>query len=86
QYTGLLAKSKDEYYTIVPVNKMEIKVKTGATLMGSIGFEFHNKEGKTVAAVSMIDKGMIYLGKTNPEERFLLANACTALLLQEQIG
>ena len=86
QYTGLLAKSKDEYYTIVPVNKMEIKGKTGTTLMGAIGFEFRNKEGITVAAVSLMDKGMVYLGKTTPEERFLLANACAALLLQEQIG
>lgn len=86
QYTGVLAKSKDEYYTIVPVNKLETKGKTGSTLFGSVGFEFRNKQGKTVAAVSMMDKGMIYLGKTTPEERFLLANACTALLLQEQIG
>jgi exoribonuclease II len=38
-----------------------------------------------VAAVSLIDKGMIYLAKTSVEERFLLANACAALLLQEQI-
>jgi len=39
-----------------------------------------------VAAVSLIDNGMVYLGRTTPEERFLLANACTALLLQEEIG
>jgi hypothetical protein len=85
-YTGYLAKSKDEYYTIVPATKVEMKGKTGNTLMGAIGFEFRNKDGKTVAAVSLIDKGMIYLGKTTAEERFLLANACTALLLQEEIG
>jgi hypothetical protein len=86
KYTGLLAKNKQEYYTIVPVTLIEKNGKSGNTLLGAVGFEFRNKEGKTVAAVSLIDKGMIYLGKTTPEERFLLANACTALLLQEQIG
>jgi hypothetical protein len=86
RYVGKLAKSASEYYTIVPVTKVESKGKTGNTLLGAIGFEFRNAEGKTVAAVSLIDKGMVYLGKTTAEERFLLANACTALLLQEVIG
>jgi hypothetical protein len=86
RYTGKLAKSASEYYTIVPVTKVESKGKTGNTLLGAIGFEFRNAEGKTVAAVSLVDKGMVYLAKTTAEERFLLANACTALLLQEVIG
>jgi hypothetical protein len=86
RYVGKLAKNASEYYTIVPVSKVESKGKTGNTLLGAIGFEFRNAEGKTVAAVSLIDKGMVYLGKTTAEERFLLANACTALLLQEVIG
>lgn len=86
KYIGYLAKSRNEYYTIVPVTKMEKNGKSGNTLMGAVGFEFRNKDGKTVAAVSLMDKGMVYLGKTTAEERFLLANACTALLLQEQIG
>lgn len=86
EYTGRLVKSPTEYYTIVPVTAVEIKGKTANTFAGSIGFEFRNKEGKTVAAVSLMDKGMVYLGKTTAEERFLLANACTALLLQEVIG
>jgi hypothetical protein len=85
KYVGYLAKSRNEYYTLHPVSKVEMKGKTGNTLMGAVGFEFRNAEGKTLAAVSLIDKGMIYLGKTTAEERFLLANACTALLLQEQI-
>ncbi len=86
QYVGYLAKNKTEYYTLHPVNKVQVKGKVGNTLMGAVGFEFRNPAGKTVAAVSMIDKGMVYLGKTTAEERFLLANACTAILLQEQIG
>lgn len=86
KYIGYLAKGKNDYYSIVPVTKAEVNGKTGNTLAGSIGFEFRNKEGKVVAAVSLVDKGMVYMGRTTADERFLLANACTALLLQEQIG
>jgi hypothetical protein len=57
-----------------------------AILFGSVGFEIRNKEGKAVAAVSKIDKGIVYLQAVNSEEKFLLANACAALLLQEIIG
>ncbi len=85
KYVGYLGKSPTEYYTIVPVTKMEINGKQGNILAGSVGYEFRNKEGKSVAAVSLFDKGMVFLSKTSPEERFLLANACTALLLQDMI-
>ncbi len=84
-YTGYLAKSKTEYYSIVPVTKMEIKGKPGNILAGSVGFEFRDAQGRPVAAVSFINKGMVFLGKQTAEERFLLANACTALLLQDVI-
>jgi hypothetical protein len=84
-YTGLLSFSKEKYYTIVPMTQLEKNGKAG-TVLGSVGFEFRDREGKAVAAVSLIDKGMVFLGKTTPEERLLLANACTALLLQEAIG
>jgi hypothetical protein len=86
KYTGVLAKSRSEYYTIVPVTKLEKNGKSGNTLAGSVGFEIKNPEGRSVAAVSLIDKGMVFLAKVNPEERFLLANLCAALLLQEEIG
>jgi hypothetical protein len=85
KYIGYLTKSKTEYYTLHPVNKLDRKGKQGTMPFGAIGFEFRNAAGKTLAAVSMMDKGMIYLAKTNPAERFLLANACTAILLQQQI-
>ena len=84
-YVGVLAKSRSEYYTLVPVTKLEKNGKTGNTLLGSVGFEFRNQHGQAVAAVSMIDNGMVFLGKTTEAERFLLANVCAALLLQEQI-
>jgi hypothetical protein len=84
-YTGMLTLSKDKYYTIVPVTQMEKNGKTG-TALANLGFEFRDASGKAIAAVSLIDKGMVFLGKTSAEERLLLANACTALLLQEEIG
>jgi len=84
-YTGFLALSPSEYYSITPVTKMEVNGKSGNTLLGSIGFEFKDAKGNAVAAVSTLDNGMVFLGKTTTEERFLLANACAALLLQEVI-
>lgn len=84
-YTGMLTFSKEKYYTIVPVTQMEKKGKTGKAL-ANLGFEFRNAHGQAVAAVSLIDKGMVFMGKLSEEERLLLANACTALLLQEEIG
>jgi hypothetical protein len=85
-YIGVIAKSRTEYYTIVPVTRLEKNGKAGNTLLGaSVGFELRNPDGKPVGAVSMIDKGMVFLGKTSAEERFLLANICAALLLQENI-
>ncbi len=86
KYTGLLAQGKDKYYTIVPVTKIQKKNgKIMNTLAGTVGFEFRNRKGETVAAVSLIDNGMVFLAQVDDAERFLLANACAALLLQEAI-
>jgi hypothetical protein len=85
KYIGYLAKSSTEYYSIVPVTRMEKNGKSGNILAGSIGFEFRDPQGKPVAAVSQLDKGMVFLGKIGTEERFLLANACAALLLRDMI-
>ena len=86
KYTGLLAQDKDNYYTIVPVTKIERKNgKISNTLAGALGFEFRNPKGVAVAAVSLVDNGMVFMGKLGAAERFLLANACAALLLQEAI-
>jgi hypothetical protein len=52
---------------------------------GSIGFEFRNPQGITVAAVSLIDNGVVYFCALSSAEKFLLANAAAALLLQEQL-
>lgn len=86
EYIGYLAKSKTEYYSIVPVRNLETPKGVRPILAGSVGFEFRNAEGRPVAAVSLMDNGVVFLSKLSPEERFLLANACTALLLQDVIG
>lgn len=86
-YEGYLSKSKEEYYIIKPLSKViSKKGKTGMMPFGSAGFEIRNKEGKPLAAVSLIDKGVVYLKDMSLEERILLSGALAALLLQEQIG
>jgi hypothetical protein len=86
-YTGLLAKNKSEYYTVAPVYKLVNKQGKAVSLPlgGSVGFEFRDKNGNTVAAVSLIDNGVVYFNKVSPQEKFLLANAAAALLLQQQL-
>lgn len=85
EYIGYLARNSAEYYSIVPVTRIETRNRTGNILGGSIGFEFRDPKGKPVAAVSQMDKGMVFLAKISSGERFLLANACAALLLQDMI-
>ena len=84
-YVGIFAKSKDEFYTINSVTKLQVKDQQRDMPFGSAGFEIRNANGKAVAAISLMDKGTVYLSKINAEERFLIANLCTALLLQQQI-
>ena len=87
EYGGYLSQGNGNHYTIVPVRDMEGKDgKPQPILFGSVGFEFRNKEGKPVAAVSKIDRGIVYLQKVTAKEKFLLANACAALVLQEMIS
>jgi hypothetical protein len=86
EYSGVFARSKTEFYTIRPVTKLDQKGKIRNMPFGSIGYEISDEAGKPVAAVSLMDSGMIFLAKTSPAERFLLANLCAAILLQENIG
>jgi hypothetical protein len=86
-YRGILARTKSDYYTIAPVYQLRNKQGKNVSLPlgGSVGFEFQKPDGKTVAAVSLIDNGVVYLNKLPNEEKFLLANAAAALLLQQQL-
>lgn len=86
KYLGYLERSPNEYYTITPVRQLTGKDKAYNLPFGSVGYEIRNGDDKLVAAVSTMDRGTIYIAKTNPEERFLMANTCAAILLQQQIG
>jgi hypothetical protein len=85
EVAGTLRQSKENYYEIVPVRNFERNGKSHKVIAGSIGYEFRNRLGQTVAAVSLLDNGRVYFGNISNEEKFLLANACAALLLQESI-
>jgi hypothetical protein len=86
KYIGYLAKNDDEYYTVTPASRVKSKNgKVGNMPFGSAGFVIRSKEGKPVAAVSIIDKGVIYLMDVEPTERLLLATACTSLLLRPAV-
>jgi hypothetical protein len=86
EYLGYLSKSKDEYYTIRPLSKVVSKKgKVGIMPFGSAGFEIRNQDGKAMAAVSMIDNGIVYLTHLSPKEKIVMSGVCAALLLQEQI-
>lgn len=77
----------DDYYAIMPIWQMEKKNGELANLpFGSAGYEIIDMHGKTVAAVSLIDNGKVYLGNGDDNERFLMANVCSALLLQTDIN
>lgn len=86
-YEGYLSKNKDEYYIIKPLSKVVSKKgKIGMMPFGSAGFEVRSKEGEALAAVSLIDNGVVYLTDMRPEEKILISGALAALLLQGQIG
>jgi hypothetical protein len=75
----------DKYYTIEPVWQVEKKDGTLANMpFGSPGFEIKDGD-KSMAAISLIDNGKVYLGPGTDEERLLFANVGAALLLQSVI-
>jgi hypothetical protein len=51
---------------------------------GSPGFEIRDGD-KSLAAISMLDNGKVYLGPGTDEEKTLFANVGAALLLQSVI-
>lgn len=86
KYQGVFAFDRDLYYTLKPITKVQGKKGPKSILMGSVGFEIFNNRNETVAAVSLIDGGMVFLNSTNPKERFLLSNLMAALLLQQDVS
>jgi|GEM_PF-524405 len=85
-YRARLIKNKETYYTLAPHALVKNKKgKVGKMPFGSAGFQIRNGAGVPVAAVSLIDKGVVYLPNISAEERLLLASVCAALLLREEI-
>jgi hypothetical protein len=86
-YTGFLALDSRTYYVIKPIYSLQNKKGEAVNIIGgSFGFEFQDRNGRPLAAVSMMDNGRVYFNDdVTAEERFLLANACAALLMQQQI-
>jgi hypothetical protein len=86
-YTTRLARSANEYYVFSPYRRVKNnKGKVVDFTFGFAGFQVKNKTGESLAAVSLVNKGVVYLKDITKEEKFLLAAACAALLLQEQIS
>lgn len=86
-YKAVLLKNRNEYYLVSPIYTLRNKSGKSVPMPfgGSVGYAFTNQNGKTVAAVSLIDRGVVYFGTSDPGEKFLLANAVAAILLQEPL-
>lgn len=86
EYSGFFVLSDKNFYTLRPINTVQGKSGTSKIPGGSIGYEIFNKEGVSVAAVSLVDSGEVYLHTKDPAEKLLLSALCAALLLQEDIS
>jgi len=84
-YTGIFAFDEKNYYTLKPITKIASKKGPRSIMFGSVGYEIFDANKKSVAAVSLMDRGMVFLKTTDANEKFLLSNLCSALLLQQQI-
>lgn len=86
RYRGVFALDNDNFYLLEPITKVAGKKGPSELIMGSIGYEILNPQNELIAAVSLVDGGNVYLNTRDPRERFLMANLCAALLLQENIA
>jgi hypothetical protein len=84
-YEGVFALNDQKYYRLKPITKVQGKTQAQDLWFGSIGYEIVTPENKSVAAVSLMDRGKVYFNTTDAEEHFLLANLAAALLLQENL-
>ena len=85
-YIGFLALDRRTYYLIKPIYSVKNRKGDAVNILGgSFGFEFQDRNGRPLAAVSLIDRGLVYMQDLPADEKFLLANACAALLMQQQI-
>lgn len=86
-YDGVFALNEEQYYVLKPVTSlMDKEGNSRKILMGSIGYEIFDNKNRSVAAVSTVDGGKVFLHTQNADERFLMANLCAALLLQQDVS
>jgi hypothetical protein len=79
-------RGETEIYTIVPVWRVSRKGKEANLPFGTAGLEFRNSNGDVLAAVNLMNNGVVHLAPNLPaSQRLLLATACSSLLLQSQI-
>ncbi len=76
---GKIVLDKENYYTV----KTVIKTKPTSISKIPVGFQFENKSGEIVGAVSLINNGTIFLKKSNEKEKMLLSSAALVLLLRD---
>jgi hypothetical protein len=76
---GKIMLNADNYYTV----KTVIKTKPKSISKIPVGFQFENKQGEIVGAVSLIDNGTIFLKKSNEKEKLLMSSAALVLLLRD---
>jgi hypothetical protein len=84
-YVGCIAKNKEEYFLILPTTRVKNKKGKTSDIPVSAGFEFRDQSGKPLAAVWTMGKGIVYLKEMDAKQKLLIATACAALLLQEDI-
>lgn len=76
---GKIVFDKDNYYIV----KTVIKTKPKSISKIPVGFQFENKKGEIVGAVSLIDNGTIFLTKNDEKQKLLLSSASLVLLLRD---
>ncbi len=77
---GYLLRDADNYYSILPVIRYA-KTKESGNPWKLSGYEFKNRANQLVAEISLVNKGSVTLGHVTEAEKFLLANACAAILV-----
>jgi hypothetical protein len=84
-YEGVFALDDQHFYKLKPITKVQGETEAQNLWFGSIGYEILTPDNKSVAAVSLMDKGKVYFNTADADEHFLLANLAAALLLQENL-
>lgn len=82
KYVGLLTSEKAVPIQVVPVRKLAGQQSWGGDI---VGFEFQ-QDGKSLAAVELLNQGKVWIDNTLTDDmQSLLAAACASLLLQQEI-